>query len=248
MIKHSRTFLASTCFALVLAAFAWIGTLSPSYQKCTADHEGHYGQGEQSDLHKTISNSPQIPLFLLCEGAFIDENNGTLTALATIAIAAFTLTLWRATTEQGRLTRGLERGYVAVHFDAIVSNPGDAGINIQLRNVGRSAADVNKMLVAFRYATEPTLPRQYTAFDLCEVETPVTIIMPNQTGWDRGRPFMFGREREPFCFGYVQYTDCFQEKWTYRFCVQIHPDQGGAARCPSVGPVEYREETKGWND
>ena len=45
-----------------------------------------------------------VPVLLLCEGSFIDENNGTLTALATIAIAAFTLTLWRATTEQGRLT------------------------------------------------------------------------------------------------------------------------------------------------
>ena len=58
-------------------------------------------------------------MFFVCEGAFIDENNGTLTALATIAIAAFTLTLWRATTEQGRLTRdAIELGtkeFVATH-------------------------------------------------------------------------------------------------------------------------------------
>jgi hypothetical protein len=52
-----------------------------------------------------MKRSRRVPVFLLCEGEFIDENSGTLTALATIAIAAFTLTLWRATTEQGRLTR-----------------------------------------------------------------------------------------------------------------------------------------------
>ena len=103
MLKHSRSFLAAACFMLVLAAFALIGTLSPSYQKCASDHESNYGQNKQANLHETIVSGVRVPVFLLCEGSFIDENNGTLTALATIAIAAFTLTLWRATTEQGRL-------------------------------------------------------------------------------------------------------------------------------------------------
>jgi hypothetical protein len=104
-MKHSRALLAWACFTLALAAFAWIGTLSPSYQKCATQHESRNGQNKKSDLHDPVTKGSRVPLFLLCEGAFIDENNGTLTALATIAIAAFTLTLWRATTEQGRLTK-----------------------------------------------------------------------------------------------------------------------------------------------
>jgi hypothetical protein len=105
MPKHSRSVVAGAFFVLAIAALALIGMLSPSYQKCAADQERDYGQNEQPYLHKSITSRIQIPVLLVCEGAFIEENNGTLTALATIAIAAFTLTLWRATTEQGRLTR-----------------------------------------------------------------------------------------------------------------------------------------------
>ena len=89
----------------IIFVVALIGAFSPSYQKCAANHERHDGQNEQPELHETIAGRPHIPLFFVCEGAFIDENNGTLTAIATIAIAGFTLTLWRATTEQARLTR-----------------------------------------------------------------------------------------------------------------------------------------------
>jgi len=108
----------------VLAAFALIGTLSPSYQKCTADHERHDSQNEQPDLDKTIASSAYVPLFFVCEGAFVDENNGTLTALATIAIAGFTLTLWRATTKQAGLTRDAielgNREFVATHRPKLI--------------------------------------------------------------------------------------------------------------------------------
>ncbi len=124
MLKHSRTFLVWACFLFVLAALALIGTLSPSYQKCTAGHDGHHSQNEQSDLDKTIASSLYVPLFLVCEGAFVDENNGTLTALATIAIAGFTLTLWRATTKQAELTRDTialgNREFVATHRPKLI--------------------------------------------------------------------------------------------------------------------------------
>jgi hypothetical protein len=97
MLKRIRSFLAAACFAFVLAALALIGTLSASYQKCAAAHEGNHGQNKQTNLHETIASGVYVPVLLLCEGAFIDENSGTFTAIATFAIAAFTLTLWRST-------------------------------------------------------------------------------------------------------------------------------------------------------
>jgi hypothetical protein len=119
MLTHGRTFLAWSCFAFVIAAFALIGTFSPSYQKCTARHERDYGQNKQSDLREPVASAPHFPLFLLCEGAFIDENNGTLTALATVAIAGFTLILWQATSRQAKLTRDAielgNREFAATH-------------------------------------------------------------------------------------------------------------------------------------
>src|SRR6266550_3861226 len=124
MLRHSRTFFVSACFAVLIAALAFIGSRSPSYQKCTAEHERHDSNNERSALKEPIAGTPQIPLFLVCEGAFVDENNGTLTALATIAIAGFTLTLWRATTRQAALTReAIELGnreFAATHRPKLI--------------------------------------------------------------------------------------------------------------------------------
>jgi hypothetical protein len=105
-MKLARFFLGWCFVFLIVSVMAWTATYSPSFQKCIGEHADQEGPEKAADLHNVVvRRSAAIPPFLLCEGAFIDENNGTLTALATIAIAGFTLTLWRATTEQGRLTR-----------------------------------------------------------------------------------------------------------------------------------------------
>jgi hypothetical protein len=152
---HRRSFLAGSCFVLALAALTLIGTLSPSYQKCAADHQRDHAQNEQPNLHEGIASHAQIPVLLICEGAFIDANNGTLTALATIAIAAFTLTLWLATTNQGRLTReSIELGnreFGATHrprvrIAYIRLNPLQAGVHataeIWATNIGDGDAQI----------------------------------------------------------------------------------------------------------
>jgi hypothetical protein len=47
----------------------------------------------------------QALIWLRQVAEFLNYISPSMTAIATVAIAAFTLTLWRATTEQGRLTR-----------------------------------------------------------------------------------------------------------------------------------------------
>jgi hypothetical protein len=98
MLWRSRVALAASIFAVIGAV--WLVKLSPSYRECDANrkqdpayHESANSQGERARR------------FVICEGAFFDANKEAITALATIAIAGFTLTLWLATTEQGRLTR-----------------------------------------------------------------------------------------------------------------------------------------------
>jgi hypothetical protein len=97
MLRHSRTFLSWSVFALVFAALVLIGTLSPSYKRCVERYGSQYDESKKGDVNKTRGRD-RIPSFLVCEGYFIDENSGTLSVVATFAIAAFTLTLWRATT------------------------------------------------------------------------------------------------------------------------------------------------------
>jgi hypothetical protein len=161
MLKHARFFLGWCIVALIVSVVAWSATYSPSYQKCIGEHADQEGREKVAGLHNVVvRRSAAIPLFLLCEGAFIDENNGTLTALATIAIAGFTLTLWRATTEQGRLTRDalkLARDeFIASHRPRLrvyafeVSDrdlPHDRPVCVLFRaqNIGETAARISKV-------------------------------------------------------------------------------------------------------
>lgn len=78
--RFVRGFLTFSFVALAVVLAAWGATYSPSYRKCVSDHTGDARSNKTSNLNEAITSSPQIvPVFLLCEGTFIDENNGTLT-------------------------------------------------------------------------------------------------------------------------------------------------------------------------
>lgn len=89
----------------ILAIFFLFGilipVLSPTFQKCKTE----YSQNKDSAAAEKDPTGFGVVGYVECIGEFIDANDGGITALATIIIAAFTFTLWRATTEQGELTR-----------------------------------------------------------------------------------------------------------------------------------------------
>jgi len=84
-------------FFLILSLFIWTATLTPSYQQCADQYQSAYSN------NKHYGSKQHAITFILCEGATIDANSALLTAVATIFVAGFTLTLWRATTEHSRL-------------------------------------------------------------------------------------------------------------------------------------------------
>ena len=90
----SRTLFALLCFA-VLAAL--IGT-SESFENCIRDrknHEPYHALNEKGRLFvKTITRSK---LHIACARVTTGENDGAVAALATVVVAFFTFTLWRAT-------------------------------------------------------------------------------------------------------------------------------------------------------
>src|SRR6266446_2913092 len=99
MLKRARKW-GGLLFLLVgfgLAIFA--RNESSSFQKCVSDQAADKAseQKEEGSAHVLMSLVERVSIAFRCTGSFIDENNGTITALATLAIAAFTLTLWRAT-------------------------------------------------------------------------------------------------------------------------------------------------------
>jgi len=109
MLRYSRTFLSISLVLFVATIFAWGATYSRSFTECESHNQTDKSHAKQPQFNQAVARAPKVrlvPLFLRCQGAFIDENNGTLTAIATIAIAAFTLTLWRRAVQRSRLRFG----------------------------------------------------------------------------------------------------------------------------------------------
>jgi hypothetical protein len=85
-------------FAAALALFLFLfivleRNFSPSFEACI-NHD-----------RETTADSTTLGVYVHCTGTFIADNNGAITALATLVIAAFTATLWFATNRQAELTK-----------------------------------------------------------------------------------------------------------------------------------------------
>lgn len=90
--RHWRSILI---FAVILGVLMWVVGGSSSFQSCTShdDYQSSYEASKQG-FAKFLR---LIEIRWYCIGAFIDVNNGAISVVATIAIAAFTFTLWRST-------------------------------------------------------------------------------------------------------------------------------------------------------
>lgn len=102
MLKQAAYFLA---FFIILAGIFVFGeySVSPVFESCIE-------QNKNTDAKTTTEKNPStfgatIGIYVGCSGEFIEDHDGGITALATIIIAAFTGTLWVATTSQGKLTK-----------------------------------------------------------------------------------------------------------------------------------------------
>jgi len=111
-----------TGFFLVIAA----RDSSSSFRQC-ANKEMDTNRIEQdkSSLGIIDSLALRTRISWRCTGDFIEQNDAAITAIATVFIAAFTITLWRATSAQGRLTlKAIELGnkeFIATHRPKIVA-------------------------------------------------------------------------------------------------------------------------------
>ena len=95
MIRNVASFL--TVFIVLVGMFVFIErTFSTTFQQCVA---------KNSSAPQSSAFGVTVDSYVRCTGEFIDDNGEAITALATIVIAAFTFTLWVATSRQGQLTK-----------------------------------------------------------------------------------------------------------------------------------------------
>src|SRR6185312_2043492 len=111
-----------TLFFILMLVF--VVHQSQEFSNCI--HDGKNAE-YYKDVNKSVPvlhnffevNRRRVSVYSGCVGIFIDKNNGPLTAIATIAVAAFTLVLWIATSRQARLTRESialsNRTFIATH-------------------------------------------------------------------------------------------------------------------------------------
>ena len=197
--KMKIPIIVAAILAPVLAVFALIGTLSPSYQKCVVDH-----------LHETVASSPHIPL----------------------------LTLWLATTEQGRLTRetlklardefnASHRPKIIIHSIEFRRIPGEEeidriGASILCFNTGNAAAeDVQvrgDILVTDSLSIDVQRPLLNTIAEIpsgIKLRFEVTSERPV-----RELPHLL-KQATPYCIGTVAYLDQNHMRRETGFCFII---------------------------
>ena len=97
--KHVRTLAMVAAFVAFLSACIFGLTFSSSYQSCVANK--HPNQANQAQQNPDSS----FLILVRCEAVPLNNNSGAITALGTLAIAFFTLTLWVVTTNALRLGR-----------------------------------------------------------------------------------------------------------------------------------------------
>jgi hypothetical protein len=91
MVSRCRRIIA-WALVICIAGLFWLAKLSSSYRQCDSAYK------QDAAYHEaTNSQQERIRRFVICEGEFFDANKEAVTAAATVAIAAFTLILWLAT-------------------------------------------------------------------------------------------------------------------------------------------------------
>ena len=76
---------------------------APSFQGCINEQQNP--KPNSSTEEQPSSFRATVAIYADCSGRFIDAHHDGITALATVVIAAFTCTLWLATSRQAELTK-----------------------------------------------------------------------------------------------------------------------------------------------
>jgi hypothetical protein len=240
-VRHKSLLIFVTTVVLALLLFLALERgFSPSFKACI-NHEGQKtAEVPDSGL------SAMVDSYVHCSWAAINDNQGGITALATLAIAAFTATLWFATNQQAELTKEAfiadKRAFVfATGFTSIWEEDKATSLynwrfKPTLRNSGETPTKTLQMYVACEvrntslppgYAFTPQ--EQYIAsgmmppkFDLQGGQAPqfpgAAVTPQDIVDAQAGRKFIY-------LWGWIKYRDVFPKtpQHTTRYCWAILP-------------------------
>ena len=102
-MRRQVAFLLTTLVLFVVAVVLVERFFSPTFQQCIS--QDHSAKEADANQEQNPTGGTVVLNYVRCTGDFLNESEGTVTAIATIVIAAFTCTLWIATSQQAQLTR-----------------------------------------------------------------------------------------------------------------------------------------------
>jgi len=230
---------------VLVAAFVFLeNSFSPRFQQCVSQHS-------QNDSANPAEKFPsglgaELTAYVQCTGDFIDANDGAITALATAIIAAFTFTLWRATSEQSRLTRTAIsdaresnkrelRAYISVvvggaDYQDRETNFKFAGYPI-LKNNGRtpaynikywSKAEIipDALIENYQFQITPTQELSQASIGPGE-DRILTCIVPEFVNYAEVSDIKIGKGKALWVWGRLHYEDAFGDPHYVNFSQRI---------------------------
>jgi hypothetical protein len=250
MLRSASIFFAACVF--FLSVFVWAeNEFAHSFQSCVAKT-----RGQESSEHSnkqgyavTVIVRTQID----CSFRFIDQHNGFFAALAAMAVAAFTFTLWISTSKQARLTGDsinlARQEFIATHRphiivygfdDQPVGGSDNAPYQVQFRyvNKGNTRAYVTEIGSAL---VSPKLPSDFTDFKVKKFNPPLEV----KSGFHGFKltedsvdylKILFSDQDALFCIGYIIYRDDNDTSRQTGFCRRYDP---ASSRWLKVEDEEY---------
>jgi hypothetical protein len=212
-----------TVFTVALILLVLIVGSSQPFQTCIEEATKYYGS---EALQKGTPNIfVVLKTFKSCLGVYIIEKNAVITALATLAIAYFTWTIWDINRSQLRHNRQVERAYIS----------GGGGYAIDTRGVPPVVDRTQFVLTVQNYGKTPGTVRAYAVFVVDRANLPrepaylAQGFVPTQFHgvYQLGGPTLpitqvpVSPGPNPIAYGRLWYTDIFDGEHYFSFALPI---------------------------
>jgi hypothetical protein len=250
MLRNSLIFLISFCLAITI--FVWAeNQFAPSFQACIGQNASEQGGENAKNIGNGIASIAKSQA--ICSLRLIDRHNGFFAALAALVVAAFTFTLWIATSKQAGLTfeslklareefAAINRPEIGIHsieVRHIPSEKGDClGASILCFNRGRTAAKkievrgdiliTHKLEIDVQRKTVQTFPTVSSGQKM-RIEVTSERLIRDLNTFVRLRRDVIATGRLPFayCVGTIEYLDQNETRRETAFCYILTNDHLG---------------------
>lgn len=245
--------------ALVVLLGAWIVQGSLSFQSCAA---GETQQLDDAGFVKSAATETAAPSAVDCLGDFMDANEPSIVALATIVVAGFAGTLWAATKKMQQSSEQLarmaedtaqrqSRAYVSGAAEFIFPFDDFHPPRVQLRIHNSGATPANEVRHRIAIVALPGDGAPITPTD--DVFSAPFVLFPNAE-WrgtiEKKATFdqmsiaaLRNGSSRLYCYGDIDYLDVFMHPHRTRFCHEVCADKEVLLRLTSLeSPADFKVE------